>query len=198
MTGKELGDKRGRPRRYDFQAEDGYSDPFAAYAVSALQELLARVIDQIEDLPPEAFGYTAPSSWFCLSWLPLHLAASEHSQMLRLARGLGLALPQLEPQTLSALEYGALEADGTVPAGLNHAPLLIEAMQAVRRTVTAPLCRQIPDAQRQLKDAGKLSTPQSVLMHQFWHWTYHSGHIGLMRLEWGSDYHWVMAEAPQS
>lgn len=198
MTGKELGDKRGRPRRYDFHAQDGYRDTFAAYAVSALQELMERVIDQIEDLPPEAFGYTAPSSWFCLGWLPLHLAVSEHSQMVRLAEGLDLPPPPLDKQTLSALKYGALETDGTVPAELNRAPLLIAAMRAVRNSVTVAVCRRIPDAQRRLKDAGKLSTAQSVLMHQFWHWSYHSGHIGLMRLEWGSDYQWVMAEAPHS
>jgi hypothetical protein len=23
-----------------------------------------------------------------------------------------------------------------------------------------------------------------------WHWTYHSGQIGLLRLLWGSDYQW--------
>ena len=198
MTGKELGDKKGRPRRYDFVGAEGYSDAFAAYAVPVLDELLQRVVDQVDDLPSQAFAFTSAGSWFCLGWLPLHLAVSEYRQMQRLAAALGLPVPELDRAVLSRIEYGGLETSGAVPAEILQAPLLIDAMRRVRNHVTVPLARAISDSSRPIENAEKLSTPQNVLMHLIWHWTYHSGHIGLMRLEWGSDYEWVMAPAPMS
>ena len=198
MTGKDHGDKRGRPRRYDFRSDETCRDAVVGFAISTLNELLERVADQIVDLPPEAFSYSSPGSWFCLGWLPLHLAWAENHQMMRIAGGLGIPQPHLDDDIETRLSHGALQSDGTVPAELQDASVLIDMMHTVRDSVSIPVCRLIDDATRVIPKADRLSTAQAVLMHQFWHWTYHSGHIGLMRLEWGSDYEWVMSPAPFS
>ena len=196
MTGAELGDKRGRPRRYDFKAPEGFASEAIGYSVSVLDELSERVIDQIDDLPPEAFAYRHPNVWFCLGWLPLHAARSELSQIQKLARRLTGTSLEVDDDLSAILAHGALDADGSVPAELQDAVVMVDAMRRVRTEITTPFCRTISDPNATLEGAETLSTPQNVLAHLFWHWTYHSGHIGLMRLEWGSDYEWVMASAP--
>lgn len=198
MTGKELRVKQGRPRRYDFVGANGYNDDFVAYVVPILDELLERVVDQIDDVPSQALAFHPAGSWFCLGWLPLHLAVSEYRQMQRLARAIGFAEPELAPAVLSQIEHGGRETSGDVPAEILQAPVLIDAMRRVREDLTVPVAREILDCEQRIENAERLSTPRNVLMHLVWHWTYHSGHIGLMRLEYGLDYEWVMAPAPLS
>jgi uncharacterized damage-inducible protein DinB len=196
MTGEELGDKVGRPRRYDFTAESQYPSEVIGYSVSVLDELLERVVDQIDDLPPEAFAYRHEAVWFPLGWLPLHLAVSEYNQVRRMAAGIGVSAPEADRELDDRLAIGSIRSSGTVPEELHNAELLIRAMRRARGEITKPICREISDAHVPVSGAEVLSTPQSVLMHLFWHWTYHSGHIGLMRLEWGSDYEWKLAQTP--
>ena len=198
MTGTELGDKRGRPRRYDFTADPAYGSEFVGYTLAALDELLERVVDQINDLPHEALAFTSPHVWFPLGWLPLHLAASEHRLMEKVAEAVRGEALHIDPDLARALEGGYLESHGSIPSRLMHADALTDIMRQVRKDVTKPVCRDIEDANARIPEATALSTPRSVLMHLLWHWTYHSGHIGLLRLEWGSDYEWIMAPAPQT
>lgn len=198
MTGKDIGDKRGRARRYDFTAAPEFRHPLIGFAVAALDELLERVVDQVDDLPPEAFRYVSPGGWFCLGWLPLHLAVSEYNVIRKMAARLGQEPVSAGAELETLLRYGALQSDGTTPENLKDARLLVDTMRTVRSEVTLPVCRTIRDPEETLPDAERLSTPRNVLMHLLWHWTYHSGHIGLMRLEWGSDYEWVMAPPPQT
>ena len=196
MTGNELGDKRGRPRRYDFAPDADCRNEFMAYSISALDELLERVVDQIEDLPGEAFAFCGEGVWFSLGWLPLHLAVSELNQTNKMARGLGKDTLELDPSFHARLRYGDLHADGSVPEELWDAGLMIDAMRRVRREVTVPFCKTISDPDQTLRGEDSLTSPRNVIMHQMWHWSFHSGHIGLLRLEWGSDYEWTMAPAP--
>ncbi|MFP4484759.1 MAG: hypothetical protein ACLFO1_07870 [Spirochaetaceae bacterium] len=159
--------------------------------------------DQINDLPHNALAFTSPHVWFPLGWLPLHMAASEHRLMDKVAGGLragGLRREALhvDGDLARALEDGYLESHGSIPSRLMNADTLIAIMRQVREEVTKPVCRDIDDADARLPEATSLSTPRTVLMHLLWHWTYHSGHIGLLRLELGSDYEWVMAPTPQS
>ena len=196
MTGNELGDKRGRARRYDFACADDYRNEFLGYSISALDELLERVVDQIEDLPGEGFEFRPEGVWFSLGWLPLHLAVSEYNQIHKIARGLGQDAAELDSAFLAQLRYGDLHADGSIPEHLCDAGLMVDAMRRVRREVTEPFCKIISDPDQRLRGEESLTTPRNVIMHQMWHWTFHSGHIGLLRLQWGSDYEWTMAPAP--
>ena len=196
MTGQEHGDKTGRRRHYDFTADPRYPSDFVGYSVSVLDELLERTVDQISDLPAEALAFQSQGVWFCLGWLPLHLAASEYYQINRLHKALTGGEVEPEPELTDRLAIGKLQSSGTVPEELHDAELLIDTMRRVRDQVTKPICESISDPDATLPGKRRLTTPRNVLMHLFWHWTYHSGHIGLMRLEWGSDYEWTMAEAP--
>jgi hypothetical protein len=69
-------------------------------------------------------------------------------------------------------------------------PELIAVCRRVRDDVTLPYLKGVQDIDEARMGDG--TTVRGVLMHLTWHWIYHSGHIGLVRLEWGSDYTWTI------
>ncbi|MBN1248486.1 MAG: DinB family protein, partial [Anaerolineae bacterium] len=81
--------KQGRPREYGFQALPGFADQGVALVAAALDELRARVIDQIEDLPPEALRFVPPGTTLTIGALAAHLVWAEAGWIERIARGTG-------------------------------------------------------------------------------------------------------------
>ena len=72
---------------------------------------------------------------------------------------------------------------------------MIELCKRVRKEVAIPTLKELDDFDRPLKskpDRGP-ATAKQLIMHEIWHWIFHSGHIGLTRLLWGSEYDWTMA-----
>jgi len=49
---------------------------------------------------------------------------------------------------------------------------------------------EVEDIDEVLEKEGVTFTVRGVMGQLAWHWTYHSGQIGLLRLLWGSDYQW--------
>ncbi len=78
-------DKRGRPRRYAMQIPSGFADSGVAIAAAALDELRARVIDQISDLPPDALRFVPEGSTLSIAALVEHLVWAEEGWIRRIS-----------------------------------------------------------------------------------------------------------------
>ncbi len=176
--------KKGRLRRYDIAPLEGFASPDVAYVAAMLDELRERVYDQVIDLPQPALDYVSGQTRLSVGRLMLHVAWAELGWINRLAHGSG-------PQELeSKLSAGALASFGEAPPVVGPAAALIALCRRVRDEVTLPYLRAAPDIdERRLEDG---STVRGVLMHLCWHWTFHSGHIGLLSFEAGYDYEWTV------
>ena len=178
--------KTGRPRRYDLSVPEGFANRELALSTAYLQELAERVYDQIRDLPQEALDFTPGESKLSIGWLVVHMAWAE-------GRWIGLATgASLDAQLRSRLEPGGLEHYGTAPGPAADAAALIELCRKVQLGFTLPALRPIADIDEPMERGGLSVTCRGVMQQLAWHWTYHSGQIGLIRLLWGSDYHWTM------
>jgi len=176
--------KKGRERRYDVAALEGFRNREVASLAATLDELRERVYDQVIDLPQEALDYVAGSTRLSVGRLLLHLGWAEINWVKRLSRAIG-------PEDLEqALSRGALGAFGGEPPRVGPAAALVSLCRRVRDEVTVPCLRTVADVDEKRLDDG--STVRGVLMHLVWHWIYHSGHIGLLSFEAGHDYEWTM------
>jgi uncharacterized damage-inducible protein DinB len=68
---------------------------------------------------------------------------------------------------------------------------LVTLCQRVRDEITFPALAVLEDIDAVMPNQNRPMTPRGVLMHLVWHWTYHSGQIGLLRESWGSGYNWT-------
>jgi hypothetical protein len=60
----------------------------------------------------------------------------------------------------------------------------------LRSGYSLPALREIADIDREFKSKGMIVNLRGIMAQLAWHWIYHSGQIGLIRLLWGSDYSW--------
>ena len=93
----------------------------------------------------------------------------------------------------AALLPGKQAPTGDLDPYSNSAAELIALCDRVRQEVTLPGLSSIQDLEAPLSDDPRQMTVQSVLWHLIWHWTYHSGQVGLLRRLWGSRYKWTFA-----
>ena len=174
--------KTGRGRVYTIRPGTGFADRTYAMLSSWLDELRERVYDQIEDLPTEALDHRAANTNLTIGKLVLHMAFSEAFMVARAAGG---TIPE---DLNTALESGARAAINDTPLPSPDAAELIALRRRVRDEVTVPLLKDRTDPDTPCWEDG--STPRGILDQMLWHWTYHSGQVGLIRFEWGSDYDW--------
>ena len=177
--------KVGRPRRYDLRPVAGFANRDVALAVAALDELLARVIDQFEDLPQDALDFAPEGTPITIAALVIHLMWAEMGWIERIT---GCAVPD---DLRARLEPGSRVVKGEPVVVAEPATGLVALCRRVRSEITYPALATLADADVVLEDGSRPMTPRAVLMHLIWHWTYHSAHIGLIRELWGSDYVWT-------
>ena len=184
--------RKGRPRRYRLEVDGAYAAiadaEVARYAV-ALAELRERAWDQIVDLPPEAINFVAPGTTLSIGWVAAHLAHGEADWITRVTGTPPPAAVRDHP------DYARFTPYGSVPTEFGPADSLVELGRLVEREITLPalagavgaggLDRPVPDQ--------PLETLGEVLAHLLWHWSFHSGHLGLVRLQWGGEYDWTFA-----
>jgi uncharacterized damage-inducible protein DinB len=176
--------KKGRQRRYDVAALDGFRDQTVAWLAAALDELRERVYDQVIHLPQEAVDYVAAATGLSVGRLLLHLGWAEANWIRRLSGNDG-------PEDLRAtLAAGALESFREAPPRTGPAAALVALCRRVRDEVTVPWLRIVAEPDAKVMEDG--SSTRGVLMHLCWHWVYHSGHIGLLSFEAGYDYEWTV------
>jgi uncharacterized damage-inducible protein DinB len=178
------GGRLGRPRRYSLQPPAGFANTELAHAVAQLQELAERVYDQIVDLPADALDYTAQDTPLSISMLVLHMAWAEAWWLRRIT---GLKIPD---SLNEEIQKGSLGNIGGPPPSGYEASTLIEICRRVQRDCSQPRLGEVEDIDEVLEKEGVTFTVRGVMGQLAWHWTYHSGQIGLLRLLWGSDYQW--------
>jgi len=166
--------KPGRPRRFGFGTD----------LVGFLEEVGERTEDQISHLPPEALNYTAPNSVLSVGRLVLHLVATDAK-----------LFPLLVPQSpwvpyADQLEPGVLAETTAPPGDLSRAPEVLRDHLSFRALYWLNACRAPGFADGPVVHPA-CATAGELLSHLVWHWTYHSGQIGLLTLEAGYDYLWT-------
>lgn len=181
--------KKGRPRRYEL---DPAGPPFGSFSnrevatyASSLRELRARACDQLEDLPAEALRWCCPGTNVTIEWLGTHLVAAELGWMKRLGPADGADSLEAEVKWAGTMAYRDPPAGAPGMTGRD----IVALCDRLEREVTIPVLAPIPDPEAPTTHE-QLTTVRKALVHLLWHWTYHSGQIGLARLLWGSDYEW--------
>jgi uncharacterized damage-inducible protein DinB len=178
--------KVGRPRQYDLQENLRAQEGFVGWALAALDELRARVYDQIEDLPADALTFTPEGSTLSIAALVIHMAWAEAGW------ASGLADVDVAEDLNAHLQpTGRALPAGERPPLPDRVPDLIALCERVADEVTRPTLARLEDVDKILPDDPRGATPRGVLMHLIWHWTYHSGQVGLLRELWGSGYRWM-------
>ncbi len=178
-------DKKGRPRRYDVAARPGFRSAELALEAAMLQELAERVYDQIEDLPLHALDFHPEGANLSIARLVAHLASAEASWVSRLT---GVEIPS---SLRGRLEPGSVQRFAEPPESVGTAAELIALCRDVQQTYSEPALREVEEIDRVFEAGGRTVSVRGVIGQLNWHWVYHSGQIGLLRLQWGSDYHWT-------
>ena len=178
-------DRPSRPRRYDIEPLPAFANPGAAYAAAALAELRERLYDLITDLPQEAMDFVPDRATNTIAMLTVHMAWAE---AIWVANVTGTPIPsELEPLVLP----GKQGPSGDLPASSASPPELIGLCQRVHDEMTIPRLSALGDIDTDIPDSQRPMTARGVLMHLLWHWTYHSGQVGVLRRLWGSRYKWT-------
>jgi hypothetical protein len=116
--------------------------------------------------------------------LVLHMTWAEAIWVRRLT---GVEIPDALNREI---EQGSLSKIGEPPPTGYTAAALIDICRRVQRDCSQPSLGGIQDIDEALEKEGRTFSVRGVVGQLAWHWTYHSGQIGLLRLLWGSDYHW--------
>ena len=175
----------GRPRRYALKPPAGFADSELAHAAAQLQELSERVCDQIVDLPADALEYTAQDAPLSITMLVLHMAWAEAWWVQRIS---GVKIPE---SLNTEIQKGSLGRIGEPPPTGFDAASLIDICRRVQGEYSQPLLAGIEAIDEVRKKEGFTFSVRGVTGQLAWHWSYHSGQIGLLRLLWGSDYQWT-------
>ncbi|RKX72223.1 MAG: hypothetical protein DRP60_14035, partial [Spirochaetes bacterium] len=176
--------KTGRGRYYRIKPIEGFLNRDVAISAAWMDEYRERVFDQIEDLPVEALNYEAAGTGLTIGRLLLHMAWAETFWIGRIS---GYKVPA---DLAAPLAPGSLDHFDKKPEKSPEADTLISLCRRVRDEMTIPGLVAVEDVDAECWEDG--STFRGVLGQLQWHWIYHSGQVGLIRYEWGSDYEWSM------
>ncbi|MDF1514202.1 MAG: DinB family protein [Anaerolineae bacterium] len=186
MTWKH-GIKAGRPREYALLTVSSIPRTDLAFACSLLRELRLRVVDQFADLPQSALSFKPEGTDLSIGVLVVHLVWAEAGWMKAISN---CAVPPELRDEIHAIGQ-ALPAGTPPPVSAMEAAELVKLCHRVGEEVTDPALAQLQlGLDEVVPERDTEMTPRGVLMHLIWHWTYHSGHIGLIRELWGSGYTW--------
>jgi len=179
--------RASRPRQYHLEPIQSIPHPEIADIAAALDELRERLYDIVRDMPQEALDFRPEGAGNTIAMLTVHMAWAEATWVTR-------ATDRSIPADLSqALLPGKQGATGDLLPYSNDASALIALCSRVRQEVTLPGLSTIQDLETPLADDPRHMTVRSVLWHLIWHWTYHSGQVGLLRRLWGSRYQWTFS-----
>ena len=177
--------KTGRPRKYGLAPLPGFVSPELAAATAWMRELAERAYDQVEDLPPEALDFTPRDTTLSIGRLMAHLGWAEATWVSRIT---GRPIPE---GLKRLVDIGALADFDKPPGHAGTAAELIGFCRQVQESFSGPALSRIGDPGAAMETGGRKVNARGVVAQLTWHWTYHSGQIGLLRLLWGSDYQWT-------
>jgi uncharacterized damage-inducible protein DinB len=179
--------KMGRPRQYDLSPLPDFADAEIALAAAALDELRARALDQIDDLSARALASVPEGLTFSAGALVAHMIWAETGWI---RRATGVDAPADIRERLDPLGR-ALPTGERVAAELTAGELATYCRR-VRDEQTVPALSRMSDIEAEVADPDRPTSVRGILMHLVWHWTYHSGQVGLLRDLYGADeYRWT-------
>lgn len=185
--------KVGRPRRYDLKPLDGFANEVVAWFAAALDELRDRVEDQVSDLTAADLSRIPNGTDLSIAALVVHLVWAELGWVRRIT-DCGVPADLMD----AVEEVGRAVSVGERATLVIEAETLLRLCRRVRDEVTVPSLRTLTDVDGTVPSTSKSVTPRGVLMHLVWHWTYHSGQIGLLRELVGHGYTWTFGSlAPE-
>jgi uncharacterized damage-inducible protein DinB len=152
--------------------------------VVAIDELCERLYDLAADLPAEGAYFVPEGGTNSIAMLVLHMAWGEASWVARITR------TSIPPQYEEALRPGAQGPSGDLEAEKRPISELIALTRDMRAQYTRPALAALAEIDSTIVTESRPMTARGVLMHLIWHWTYHSGQVGLVRRLWGSRYQW--------
>ncbi|MBD3305270.1 DUF664 domain-containing protein [candidate division KSB3 bacterium] len=172
-----LAPKSGRSRQYAVTPAAAFAHQDAAYLGAALDELSHRLFDLIEDLGPTVLEAVPANATHSIATLTVHLADAEAIWLSRI------------PESTDALELRTIlkQSQQNCPT---RAPELITLCQRIRAKITIPSLVGRVEIDTPVVQHDKVKSVRQVLLHQLWHWTYHTGQIGLLRRMFGPRYQW--------
>lgn len=173
----------GRPRRYAIRPMTGFANEGAAYAAAMLDELSERLFDMISDLPQDAVDYVPEGATNSIAMLAIHMAWAEAGWIARVTQA------EIPAELHESLRAGKQDASGDLPVSSATVEELVGYCRAVRQQITVPALTLVEDIDAEVADEKRPMTVRGVLMHLIWHWTYHSGQVGLLRRLWGHAQH---------
>ncbi len=182
--------RQERPRRYALVPAVTFANPDVGLAAAALDELRARVIDQIADLPSDVLRRRPEGTTLSIGALVVHLVWAEAGWIERIT---GLVAPADLREALD--DVGSAVPNGTIAASDLNAEALVTLCRRIRDEFTVPALAALTELDLPFESRTQPNTSRQVLMHLIWHWTYHSGHIGLLRDFSGAGYAWTFAVA---
>lgn len=157
-----------RPRVYRMPAE--------SYDLSLLTELRHRVADQIKDLPEEVGNRRPPGVKNSIHFLVWHLCDGEG-------------------RWLSTFDAGLKEAYAAIfiPPFTKDDPIPRAALDGVFES-SKRLLGLYAESGRPRTIPPRFGHERAALAHLHWHWAYHCGQIGLLRVMLGYPYTWKFQE----
>jgi uncharacterized damage-inducible protein DinB len=174
--------QKGRPRDYQFL---DFGKPLTnLVVVDLLGELRQRTENQIADLSIEQLYKPFSEQNLTIGWLFMHLTWAELAW-----------LPKITGQEPTEVTK-KLFFPGKIGISAKSEKVLVTATDLISLSrehfngyVTPALLHKPVDFTEQKSTNPDLTAGQ-ICAHLFWHWSYHSGQIGLLGLMGGQDYQW--------
>ena len=173
-----------RPRSYRLKNADGFSDVRVANFDAVFAESAERLLDLIHALSSEQLCAAPAPADIAIAQLVRHIVWGESQWISRIT---GVEIPEslaLRTKSGSPADFVGAKVSGVV------AEDLVELVRDGRYTYSREALKCITDIGKPIDAKQGPSTVYEVLMHLVWHWTYHSGQIGLLRDFVGAEYAW--------
>ncbi len=181
---RDAGKRPGRPRRYDAPTPEGFANPEAARFAAALDELSERLFDLIRDLPEEVLRARPEGAANSIQDLAVHMAAAEANWLIE--RAGAVAPADLKGRLLLFPDPGG-------PVARFDSKALEAFCRRERDEIALPALRLVASLDAVEPARKRIPTLRGVLLHLLWHWTYHTGQVGLLRRLARRGYRWTFA-----
>ena len=177
-----------RGRKYTFSPTAGFKNSDVAVAAAMLIEAGERVYDVLSNVDDQKLHYVPEGSYLSIAKLVKHMAWAEMGWLSRLCE-------KKPPEELTALLGDpAPQKLANQAEGGETAEQLVTGIKKLRSEFSVPALAGIEDFDAPFDAEKGPNSVRQVLSHLLWHWTYHSGQVGITLLQAGYDYQWSFAE----
>ena len=167
--------KNGRGRIYRITGKYTSLEQYGA-TLEFLDELRLRLRDLIDDVPSELGNQVPDWTANSIFFLSAHMVWAEQ-QWIQRAVNDQYSIQVIVPSTPSSGEQ--FERDS-----------LVKALDEVGEKITQVYLEKVERGECTFSQTGPLEELSELLQHLTWHYSYHSGQVGLLRRYLGLAYKW--------